>query len=251
MIEIIPTILNLAEASSLADFEWSNGRAPIGYVKGMALCYGRLHTALKEGNTLVTAMAQRATHDESSDALAWYSDRFISRGMSNSVSGPDTLRHLVVLMTGLGMRESSGRFCEGRDRKARTRNLGETAEAGLFQTSWNARRGCPQIIPLLESYKTAGDDPEFFGPIFHEGVHCSEQDLRNFGTGDGREFQRISKASPMFAVLCAGIGMRMLGGRHGHWGPLQRREAQLSIEADVLFKRIAAEIDGAMAVAQR
>ena len=35
--------------------------------------------------------------------------------MRNDVSGIDTLRHLFVLMIGLGMRELSGRYCEGRD----------------------------------------------------------------------------------------------------------------------------------------
>jgi len=37
---------------------------------------------------------------------------------------------------GLGMRESSGRYCEGRDRNANN-VTSDTAEAGLFQMSWD------------------------------------------------------------------------------------------------------------------
>lgn len=34
------------------------------------------------------------------------------------MGGTDTLRQLFVLLIGLGMRESSGQYCEGRDRSA-------------------------------------------------------------------------------------------------------------------------------------
>jgi hypothetical protein len=40
-------------------------------------------------------------------------------------------------MLGHGMRESSGRHCEGRDLSA-DNVQSDTAEAGLFQTSYNA-----------------------------------------------------------------------------------------------------------------
>jgi hypothetical protein len=71
--------------------------------------------------------------------------------MRNDVSGIDTLRHLFVLMIGLGMRESSGRYCEGRDQSA-SNTSADTAEAGLFQTSWNARACCTLTGTILRQW---------------------------------------------------------------------------------------------------
>jgi hypothetical protein len=53
-------------------------------------------------------------------------------GMDNSADGVDTLRHLFALQLGLGMRESSGQYCCGRDMSADNVSA-ETCEAGLFQ----------------------------------------------------------------------------------------------------------------------
>ena len=44
-------------------------------------------------------------------------------------TGAVTLRHLFALILGLGMRESSGRYCEGRDMSASNVSA-ETAECG-------------------------------------------------------------------------------------------------------------------------
>ena len=60
--------------------------------------------------------------------------------MDNDAAGVDTVRHLFVLLIGLGMRESSGKYCEGRDKSASNRSA-ETAEAGLFQLTMH-----PHII---------------------------------------------------------------------------------------------------------
>jgi hypothetical protein len=232
-------ILDLAASSRLARVEWRDrGRAPIGYVKGMALAFAHVLAALAAGDELAVAMARAATGDDSRDALAWYGSRLAAAGMDVSRDGPDTLRHLFVLLTGLGMRESSGKFCEGRDRSADNTSA-ESAEAGLFQMSFDARSGCPQIASLLTRYRAGSDDPEGLGPVFHEGVTCSVADLACYGAGNGADFQRITKASPTYAVICAGIGLRTIGGRRGHWGPIRRQEAELRPEADELFRAVA------------
>jgi hypothetical protein len=54
-------------------------------------------------------------------------------------------------MMGLGMRESSGQHCEGRDMSADNVSS-DTAEAGLFQMSWNAS-GCSTVMQtVLDQY---------------------------------------------------------------------------------------------------
>jgi len=65
--------------------------------------------------------------------------------MDNSRGGVDVLRHLFVLLTGLGMRESSGHYGEGRDASA-TNTSAYTAEAGLFQVSYNSHHASLLLV---------------------------------------------------------------------------------------------------------
>jgi hypothetical protein len=75
-------------------------------------------------------MAKTNSGKDSVDALSWYNSNFKGIGLTNE-GGPDTLRDLYLLALGLGMRESSGQYCEGRDTSA-TNTDSATAEAGLF-----------------------------------------------------------------------------------------------------------------------
>src|SRR5271166_3920763 len=87
-------------------YEWpGRGQAPSGYIKGMAVVFGKVYADLKAGSATATLMARADTGDGGADALAWYASRFAAADMDNSKPGADTLRHLFVLMTGLGMRE--------------------------------------------------------------------------------------------------------------------------------------------------
>ena len=83
----------------------------------------------------------------------------------------------------------------------------ETAEAGLFQTSWNARSASSLLPQLFSDYRanSAG-----FLDVFKEGVTAKPQDLQNFGSGDGKEFQRLSKECPAFAAEFAAGAQRRL-----------------------------------------
>jgi hypothetical protein len=186
--------------------------------------------------TVASAMAKADTGDEAHDALAWYGEIFAPGGMDNATAGADTLRHLFVLLIGLGMRESSGRYCEGRDRAA-ANTTAETAEAGLFQTSFNARTASPLLPTLFAQYAA---DPLGFVEIFKEGVRCSPRDLENFGDGPGMEFQRLSKSCPAFAAEFAAVGLRRF---RKHWGPINRREAEVRPECDDMLVEVQAAVD--------
>lgn len=220
------------------------GKAPIGYLKGMTLAYLRLRAALADGNSLAQAIAAPVKPDDDRrDVLSWFRSKFTGFGGLADKGGPDTLRHVFVVLYPLGMNESDGKFCCGRDVTAVIPPSSDTVEAGLFQTSWDMRDGCPEVEPLFRSYQAAGDDPEGLASIFHEGVRCSRDDLENVGHGDGREFQRMSKASPMFAVLAAAIGVRFVGGAKGLWGPIRRREVDVWSGADDYFRALDALVD--------
>jgi hypothetical protein len=113
---------------------WNRGIAPAGYIKGMALVYARVYVKLKAGEAAALDMAKANTRDVANDALAHYADIFAGTGMSNSVPSADALRHLFVLLIGLGMRMGAGRYRQERDISAAATNA-ETTPAGLFGTA--------------------------------------------------------------------------------------------------------------------
>jgi hypothetical protein len=233
----IDQITRIAGTSLIARHRWHDrGVAPAGYIKGMALTYARVHSKLKAGDAAATDMAKADTHDNDHDALSWYRQKFAEIGSNNDSAGPDTLRHLFVLLMGLGMRESSGKHCEGRDRSAHN-TTAETAEAGLFQTSFNARNASPLLPTIFAGYRA---NPSGFVEIFKEGVRCSTASLENFGSGDGEEFQRLSKACPAFAAEFAAVGLRHF---RKHWGPINRREAELRPECDAMLREVQTLVD--------
>jgi hypothetical protein len=235
--ETVDQISNLAAASDLAFYDWKQrGRAPLGYTKGMAVVFGMVYAKWKAGDPAATAMAAASISTNSYDALSWYEAHFAHAGMSNADPGPDTLRHLFVLLIGLGMRESSGRYCEGRDTSAENTSA-DTAEAGLFQMSWNAHVASPLIPQLFSNYSR---NPDGFLYIFQEGVSCGHGDYANYGDGDGAAFQKLCKLCPAFAAESAGVGLRVL---RTHWGPITSRAAEVPPQADALLRQVQLAVD--------
>jgi peptidoglycan hydrolase-like protein with peptidoglycan-binding domain len=230
----ISEIVQIAANSALARVSWDGGRgrAPLGYIKGMAVMFAVAQRKLAQGDPAAVEMSRAASSDSHRDALAHYASRFAALGMRNDVSGIDTLRHLFVLMIGLGMRESSGRYCEGRDRSA-SNTSADSAEAGLFQMSWDAHGASRQIPRLLDEYQANGGGG--YREIFCEGVTPHRGDLDNCGSGTGLRFQQLCKDCPGFAVETAAVGLRNL---RTHWGPINRREAELRPEADDMLQQV-------------
>jgi nicotinamide mononucleotide (NMN) deamidase PncC len=109
--EEVEAICEMAINSAIAVYNWNDrGQSPPGFIQGMAVAYGCAF-----------------------DVLSWCASTFNALGMSNETAGIDTLRHVYVFLIGLGMRESSGRHCEGRDMSA-SNTSSDTAEAGLSGT---------------------------------------------------------------------------------------------------------------------
>jgi SH3 domain-containing protein len=231
-------IIQIASGSAIAQYSWKNrGVAPIGYIKGMALAYGRVYCKFNAGDPCAAEMAKANTGNGSVDALAWLAPEFAAAGLDNSTDGVDTLRHLFVLLVGLGMRESSGIYCTGRDQSA-SNTTADTAEAGLFQTSFNARGASALLPALFQVYQAS---PAGFLDVFQEGVNpCGAADMQNFGSGDGAEFQRLSKACPAFAAEFAAVGLRNL---RTHWGPINTKTAEIKTECDDMLLQVQQAVD--------
>ncbi len=243
--DLIARISQLAGTSELARVSWAGqGTAPLGYIKGMAVTFAMVYLKLKAGDSAARIMAgavHESVENDHTDALSWYNSNFHAVGMSNDTAGADTLRHLFVLLCGLGVRESSGRYCEGRDRGAKNITA-DTAESGLFQMSWDIHVASPEIPKLLTTY--SGGAPGYRN-IFQEGVQPKPSDLEISGSGDGAHCQQLCKDSPAFAVEAAAVGLRTYGGNTGHWGPIRRKLAELRPEADALFRQVQALVDAA------
>jgi hypothetical protein len=228
-------IVELAQSSVIARYDWNDrGVAPPGYIAGMALAYATVVRNLQALDSSAMEMAQQAG-DSGDDALAWYRDVFEDFDMPIDDDGIDTLRALFVLMLGLGMRESSGQHCEGRDMSADNVQA-DTCEAGLFQASWNLSYfNEDESQKLFDQFSQAKPCPQCLLEVFAEGVECSSADWSNYGSGIGAEYQNLAKTCPQFTVEFCGVGLRYA---KDHWGPIKRFEAEVRPEANDLFRGV-------------
>ena len=236
----ITTICAIANDSAIAHYGWRDrGTAPKGYTQGVALAFAQTYRKLQQSHSAAVEMAKRrATSDK--DALHLYWEDFEALGMSNEIAGIDTLRHLYALMLGSGMRESSGRHCEGRDQSA-TNTSSDTAEAGLFQTSYNAHSASePEFGQLMTEYSNPANQATCYLAQFDDGVSCSESEWSCYGSGSGYAFQQLCKSCPAFAVETHGLTLRNLC---NHYGPCVRHEIELKKEADEMLQAVQDYVD--------
>ena len=231
----IDAIKTLALGSSCYEYQWQDrGQMPPGYIKGVALVFAR--AVCNQSRSDIVVVSEANTGDDVHDALSWYDSIFSSLGMSNAVAGVDTLRHAYTLLVGLGMRESSGQHCCGRDMSA-TNVSSDSAEAGAWQTSWDSHGASTELTKLFDRYRTS-PSPCYLAE-FSDGVTCSATDWENWGTGaDGLAFQQLEKECPAFAAEYAAVMLRVSGGSTGHYGPLRRHEAEVRPECDALFRQV-------------
>jgi hypothetical protein len=228
--ELVARIAALAGSSPLASHDWADrGRAPLGYTKGMCEAYAKCYLELAAAGSAATTMAA-APSGRQEDVLTWYAPE-----IGRPPSGIASLRSLFTIMFGLGMMESSGQYNEGRDQSVpMSEQTADTAEAGLFQQSWDSHGASPEIPKLLRTYSASAFDG--FVAVFREGVPSEPEET--VGSGTGADFQRLAKRKPAFAVEVAAVGLRFMGGPNGHWGPIRRKDVEVSPDADSLLRSI-------------
>lgn len=228
---------SLAVGSACYKYSWKDrGQMPRGYIRGFALVFAR--AACDPSRSDLTVVAKANTHDDAHDALSWYDAIFSGLSMSNAAAGTDTLRHTYALLLGLGMRESSGEHCCGRDMSA-TNVSSDSAEAGAWQTSWDSHGASPELTKMFDRYRT--NPPACFLDEFKDGVTCSATNWQDWGTGaDGLAFQKMEKECPAFAAEYAAVMLRVSGGSSGHYGPLRTRAAEVRPECDALLSQVQA-----------
>ncbi|MGC3988365.1 MAG: peptidoglycan-binding domain-containing protein [Chthoniobacteraceae bacterium] len=235
---VIPAkIIQIAATSEIAHFDWpGHGVCALGYTKGMALAYGRAYCGLLRNNPFYVEMAKSLVQNEVEDALYRYRDIFTSVGLSLTGPGVDMLRHLYVLVLGLGIRESDGKWNEGiyvPDDNTKH----DTAEAGAFQTSFNITYGSKLASDLYQSYRGKLDP---WLPVFQEGVPDNLKGLKNWGDGPGVEFQQLSKFNPTFAAEMAALRLRS---NCWQWNPIRKYEVTITPKADQMFQLVQNAVD--------
>lgn len=202
--------------SACAKYSWKNrGKAPAGYIKGVVEVYKR-HACDKP----------RSLKSESLDALAYY-------GKEASIVNQYTL------LMGLGMRESSGKHCTGRDMSAGW-SASHTAETGLYQFSAQTLATDPELKEIYAKYKA---NPSLcLLSTFSQGVRCSAGDAKTWGDGAmGREFQEFTKACPAFATEYGALLIRLL---RKHFGPIGRKEVEFNESCKQLLLSVKGDCNG-------
>jgi len=225
---------SIVSGSSCARFNWSGrGNAPAGYTQGLALTFARAVCNPSRSDIVFVSSARTSG---SEDVLNFYKSQFTAAGLSNEESGVNTLRHIYTLLFGLGMRESSGAYCCGRDLSSGFSSA-SSAEAGPFQTSYGSKASCSLLEPLFESWQNA-DTSKCNLAVWKQGASCPSHDAKNWGTGPGEEWQALTKACPTFAAEWAAALLRTSGGSKGEWGPLRTGAAQVRPECDSMLQQV-------------
>lgn len=240
---VIDQITALAARSKIAAHGWKDdgGKAPLAYIKGMALVYARVYCKLKAGDPAVLEMAKAKSAGNNQDVLVFYDPIFVAAGLPNNGSGADILRHLFVLLTGVGVRESSGRYCMGRYMRQNF-DTADSAEAGLFQASFDVTPHCKTILTQLFDHYSA--NPSGFLDTFKAGISCDAQNWRNWGDpgAPGFLFQQLTKTCPAFAAEFAAVGLR---NHRSTWGSINNRLVEVVPDCDAMFKDVEALMDSA------
>jgi len=228
-------IAQIAMGSTCAKHYFNQrGEAPSGYLAGMALVFAK--SVCNPNRPDVQLVSGKRTTNNAKDALSWYNSIFTKAGMNNDADAFTTYRHTLALQIGLGMRESSGQYCCGRDMSA-SFSSADSAEAGPFQTSWGVRKASPTILTNMFNEYSKSQSGCFLD-IFKQGIKCRAQDNKNWGTGTGMQWQKLTKECPAFAAEYAAVVMRTSGGNKGEFGPIRTRAAELRPECDQMLQKV-------------
>jgi len=226
----------IVAGSSCSTYSWTKrGRAPVGYIKGMAKTYARSLCRYLSPNKTPAGVMGQLPGDAGKDALAHY-------GL-NAAKGTERLKDNYTMLIGLGMRESSGNYGEGRDLSANWTSS-DTAETGLFQFSYNLNSASPMLQALYDEYKA---HPENCMEVtFKEGVKKAVNENYSSIASEspakreaGLAFQKFARHCPAFAAEYTAVGIRT---RRAHWGPINRKEVEVKQVCKDMLTKVEAQL---------
>lgn len=229
----IEKLEKLVTASSCAQVKFKDrGRMPLGFAKGVALAYQRSLCRYRSTATTVAGVIGGPLGDIEHDTLTHY-------GLGKDLNGEERLTLTYALLFSLGARESSGKWCEGRDMSA-SNTSAETAEQGPFQQSANSLTASPLLRPLWREY--AANPAQCALAVWKEGVDASVRSCNGtvYGTGEGADWQKFVRTCPAFAAEHAAVLLRTL---RRHFGPETRKEISVVPECYELLGEISKQVN--------
>ncbi len=225
----------IASGSACAQTSWADrGRSPAGYIKGIALSFARSLCRIRTTappHPAATILKSVNSLDTTKDVLAHYQDILADIGILALRPGEKPVHATYTVGMGLGMMESSGKYCEGWDVAAGADRGAEEAEAGLFQSSYDSINVSSELQKLYAEYYK--NPKRCLLETYKDGVVCRPTTI--LGTGAGAVFQEFTKRCPAFATEYA---MTLIRIQRTHFGPLNHRTAQVLPECDVMLTSI-------------
>jgi hypothetical protein len=232
-------VVGLVDNSACGRTAWkSRGKAPAGYMRGVTLSFARslCRTKMSPPSGLALILEAGNSGNAKKDALAHYQSIFTTAGIHTGTAGEESLKAIYTLGYGLGMRESSGKYCEGWDTSAGSNRPSSEGEAGVFQASYNSMAASPELRKLYEEYQK--NPQRCLLDVFKTGTSCKAQSV--LGAGAGAAYQAFNKACPAFATEYAMTLLRIL---RAHFGPINRQEAQVIPACNSLLTSVQQVID--------
>lgn len=203
------------------------GTPPSAYMKGIALSFARAACHPEKDSVKI---ASQPIGSDSADALAHYGYK---------ISDPMVrLETTFAMLIGSSARESSWRWCVGKDPGA-SNTSADTCEGGLYQTSYNSHTASAALSVIYNGYKAS--DAGCFAAEYKGSTTCSSYNMKNWGTGEGVEFQNLSKNCPGFATEYAAVMFRV---DRTHYGPLNRKTALVIPACVDMFEKIRQAVAG-------
>ena len=220
-------IFKVVEAeTACSKYFWKNrGRAPMAYMKGLSLMYAK--QVCGQGTDFIKKDKIRSFYK-----LAWEKKTRPHKDALEYLGIPGGELNTYTTLMGLGMRESSGKYCVGRD-KSQNFVKDYEAEAGLYQMAYVARLFNTELTPLYKKYLEGKLNCEL--PLFKEGVKCRAHDAVNHGKGPGVAWQVLMKKCPAASVQWAAILIRS---NMNHFGPIKRKELEFKKECKVMLEKV-------------
>lgn len=228
--EALEALYAIATKDVCSTFSYKNqGKAPAGYLKGLFSTYAK---TLCSPDSDVYKIGTQDLGPASADALSHY-------GLKPKTP-TDRLNATFALMIGSNARESSWRPCVGRDVAAKASDVqgclygsGSTCEAGLAQTSYNSLAKTGPLRDLFNAHKASSDG--CFRATYYGKTTCSEANWKNHGSDPNAvAYQRLSKECPGFTVES---GVIMFRTKRSHYGPLNRKTAEVVPACQAAFER--------------
>lgn len=248
---VVAKIKEIAEGSACSNYSWKERGRPQSkaYYTGVAVSLAKAICQPEREDVKAASVARKLPESvwDWSDALSLYNSNYKALGLNNDESGEETLINLYALIYGSGMRESSGKYCEGRDAKA-SNTSSETAEAGLYQFSYNVRTyyatqadlnagkltsNDPVMVNLYKKYKE--DKSKCLLDVYSKGFTCYDYNWKNWGTGEGVVFQQLAKECPAFATELHAVTLRR---NVRHFGPTKTKASEVRLECRQMLSKV-------------